>query len=448
MPTKRRRGAFSGSALATAVLLGACSQAAPGQGTPQAPAAPVTVTVTAPPVTSETTERRDGATPEPTVTNPSSGVSSAAPSDAPLPTSDPSSTEAAQSGDSSWPAVVDASTGGVVRIDVASCDARWMGSGFVVGPDLVMTANHVVDGASAITVQSEDGVTNARVVGRDAATDSALIRTDVDVAGGRVLRFQDDPPQVGSALAVLGFPLQTYDLRFTQGSLSGLHEDVTYPGQPTVDAMVTDTAINPGNSGGPALDTAGKVVGLVSGKRLWVTGGPGADPVDGVGYIVPSADLTTRLQRWRAQPDEQPAACGNDLDETGLSRTIDVSWTSEDSDAPDIGRSLLVHGSAINSGNYDAAWQVFSPRLQRKFTSVEAWSSGLSTSYWTGIAIRSVSGSGASKTARTLLMTEQSAADGQDGQTCSLWLIDYGMKRVDGGWLIDSAKAKGEPDAC
>ena len=66
----------------------------------------------------------------------------------------------------------------MVRIDVLACDARWMGSGFVVGDHLVMTANHVAEGASAITVQTSDGVTRARVVGLDPDTDSALLRTE------------------------------------------------------------------------------------------------------------------------------------------------------------------------------------------------------------------------------------------------------------------------------
>ena len=46
-------------------------------------------------------------------------------------------------------------------------------------------------------------------------------------------------------------------------------------------------------------------------------------------------------------------------------------------------------------------------------------------------------------------MTEQSRANGHDGQTCSVWIIDYGMKQSDGGWLIDSAKSpSGPPTAC
>ncbi|MDN5767471.1 MAG: serine protease [Humibacillus sp.] len=406
----------------TTLLCGAlvaCSGAAPpppgtpANGLPTTPA-PVTVTVTATP-----SEQSSTTTGTPTTTAPAT-----------------------------WPQIAKGAKPAVVRIDVVTCDARWMGSGFVVGKNLVMTANHVAQGASAITVQYADGVTRARVVGLDPTTDSALLRTE-DPVTDQPLQLSTKVPDLGESVAVLGFPLQTYELRFTEGSLSGLHEPVTYDGGPEIDAMVTDTAINGGNSGGPALDDTGQVIGLVSGQLLWVAGRDTPAPAQGQGYIIPAAALVKNLDRWRAQPDQPPTSCGNTLDAGGSENPITVDIPSDDPVATDIARSLLVHGEAINTGNYEAAWQVFTSRMHQKLGTVRSWSSGLGTSYWRGISVQKVSGTGDARTARTVLMTEQASANGHQGQTCSIWVLDYGMKRVDGGWLINSVNSPaGAPKPC
>lgn len=411
------------SAAITTLLCGdlvACSSVAPPPpGTPVSgmatTPAPVTVTVTA------------------------------TPSDQPSTTTSSTPTTAAPA---TWPQIAKAAKPAVVRIDVVTCDARWMGSGFVVGKNLVMTANHVAQGASAITVQYPDGVTRARVVGLDPTTDSALLRTE-DPVTDQPLQLRSKVPDLGESVAVLGFPLQTYELRFTEGSLSGLHEPVRYDGGPEIDAMVTDTAINGGNSGGPALDDTGQVIGLVSGQLLWVTGRDTPAPAQGQGYIIPSAALVKNLDRWRAQPDQPPTSCGNTLDAGGSENPITVDIPSDNPVATDIARSLLVHGEAINTGNYEAAWQVFTSRMHQKLGNVRTWSSGLGTSYWRGISVQKVSGTGDARTARTVLMTEQASENGHQGQTCSIWVLDYGMKRVDGGWLINSVNSPaGAPKPC
>ncbi|WP_374971023.1 S1C family serine protease [Terrabacter sp. BE26] len=337
----------------------------------------------------------------------------------------------------------------IVRIDVATCDSRGMGSGFVVGDHLVMTANHVAAGASALTLQFPGGVTRARVVGLDPQTDSALLRTDAAITN-RALPLKPNLPDLGESVAVLGFPLETYELRFTDGSVSGLHQNVKYdPNGPEIDAMVTDSAINPGNSGGPVLDRQGQVVGLVSGHRLWVSGDGSPEPAQGQGYVVPSPDLATNLERWRSKPDLPLVKCGETYDAAGADRTIQVNIDSDDPVAQDIARSLSVHGDGINSGNYEAAWQVLTSRMQRTLGSVESWSAALATSYWTAIAIERVTGTGDVRVVRVHLKTEQSSDHGYHGQTCSDWTIDYGMRQSRGGWLIDSAKTpEGPPTAC
>ena len=65
--------------------------------------------------------------------------------------------------------------GAVVRLDVASCDARWLGTGFVVGDHEIMTAAHVALDAQTISVQTETGVTSAELIGLDLDADAALL---------------------------------------------------------------------------------------------------------------------------------------------------------------------------------------------------------------------------------------------------------------------------------
>lgn len=335
----------------------------------------------------------------------------------------------------------------VARLDVLGCDARWMGSGFVVGDHLLMTANHVVQGASAITVQYDGGVTNAEVLGADPATDSALLRTDA-VLPGKILALRPSLPARAQELGVLGFPLAAYELRFSKGTVSGLHQSVEVEGH-DIEMIVTDSAINGGNSGGPAIDLDGGVVGLVSAKRLWVSGGSEMDPVEGQGYVVPSTDLIGNLDRWRANDPLPFESCGASQPPIDRGSTLQVTVETHTPVARDIARSLMVHGEAINLGNYQAAWQVFTPSMQRAMVSLDTWSRGLQSSYWTRLAVRDVALSGDRATVGVILMTEQDAADGRNGQTCSVWAMTYTMVNQQGGWLIDKAKASpGSPTAC
>ncbi len=417
------------STAAAAVLLVAAMTGA-ACSTPAAVTGPPTVTVTAPPAAPATV------TAGPTTSSPSA-------------IAQPSTTVSRGDSDTvSWAEVIATARPAVVRLDVASCTARWMGSGFVVGQDLVMTANHVVDGASAISVQHDNGVTTAKVVGVDPATDSALIRTDAAITD-RPLRFRQEMPSIGSTIAVLGYPLRTYELRFTKGSVSGLREPIRFQKVRT-DALVTDAVINPGNSGGPVLDTNGRVVGLVSAQRLAVSGAPDARPVFGQGYVIRADDLGPNLARWRGQPSRGLATCGPaDSGRDQRMPVVALDIPSRHVLAPDVARSLLVHGQAINLGNYQAAWQVFTPTMRAAMGSLDAWSRGLARSLWTALVIERVSADGRTAMVDVRLTTTQDAAHGVRGQTCSRWQLRYAMVNAAGGWLIDKAvNAAGSPVRC
>lgn len=367
----------------------------------------------------------------------------------------PTITEAAATpttpGPLTWDQIVARVRPAVVRLDVAACDAHWMGSGFAISARRIMTANHVVEGASAITVQHDDGVTTAYVVARDPVTDSALIETEEPVTD-TPLELVDSLPPVGEEVAVLGYPLATYELRFTKGVVSGHNEPVAFD-EVSTNALVTDAAINPGNSGGPAVDSRGQIIGLVSAKRLWISGQVDGGPAEGQGYVIRADDLAPNLDRWRGQPVHAPDTCEADEDRVDAAG-LEVSVRSGHEAAMDIARSLHLHGSSINRGAYEAAWELFTPRMQGIMGGLDTWSTGLETAYWRALSVESVSTSGEWATVEVALTTAQSSEVGRDGQTCSDWRITYTMLNVEGGWLIDKAKnaagwpVPGDPVVC
>lgn len=108
-----------------------------------------------------------------------------------------------------------------VRLEISTCDnERAMGSGFVVGENLVMTAAHVVDQAGSVSVQAGGVVSAARVIDFDYA-DVALLQSEKPLSD-RALTLASKKPRLGTELAVLGFPNWAEDLRVTRGIVSSV----------------------------------------------------------------------------------------------------------------------------------------------------------------------------------------------------------------------------------
>jgi len=187
----------------------------------------------------------------------------------------------------------------VVTIKVKGSDASGTGSGFVLRTDgYILTNNHVVEGAvktGKITVVFSDGKSSdAKIIGRDASYDLAVIR--VDRRDLPVLVFGvSSGVVVGDPVIAVGAPLGL-DSTVTSGIVSALNRPVTpgASGDSTaafINAIQTDAAINPGNSGGPLLDIAGRVIGVnsaiarVAGSDNPVSGQSGNI---GVGFAIPS----------------------------------------------------------------------------------------------------------------------------------------------------------------
>lgn len=138
-----------------------------------------------------------------------------------------------------------------------------LGSGFIVdGKGLILTNNHVVEGAQKLTVQlADEREFEAEVVGTDKPSDIALIRIKHPPEGLPPLRFGDsDKLQIGEWVVAVGAPFGLYE-SVTTGIISAKGRQNT--GISTYgNFLQTDAAINPGNSGGPLVNLDGEVVGI------------------------------------------------------------------------------------------------------------------------------------------------------------------------------------------
>jgi serine protease Do len=137
-----------------------------------------------------------------------------------------------------------------------------LGSGFVISDDgYIATNNHVVEDVDEIEVAFADGsALPAEVVGRDPATDIALLRVKNDKPLKALPLGDSSSLRPGDWVIAIGNPFGL-EHTVTAGIVSALHRRNIGAGRYD-DFIQTDAAINPGNSGGPLIDMRGQVVGI------------------------------------------------------------------------------------------------------------------------------------------------------------------------------------------
>lgn len=179
--------------------------------------------------------------------------------------------------------------------------ATALGSGFVLdGRGDLVTAAHVVDGATSLSVAFENGATrSATILGKDDASDIAVLHVSPAGLTLHPLRLGTSATlAIGDPLAVLGDPLG-FDRSLSTGVVSALDRTIQAPnGFEIAHSIQTDAAMNPGNSGGPLLNPRGQVIGIADQIATGTNrfGGPSSSTTStGVGFAVPIGLIKAEL---------------------------------------------------------------------------------------------------------------------------------------------------------
>ena len=185
-----------------------------------------------------------------------------------------------------------------IKTESVSADA-WMqqyvtegaGSGVVMTADgYIMTNNHVIDGASTITVTtSDDKEYEAKLVGTDSITDIAVLKISAKNLTPATYG-NSDQLAVGDMAVAIGNPLGELGGTVSAGIISALDRELAIDGK-TMTLLQTDASINPGNSGGGLFNGDGQLIGIVVAKSS-------GSNVEGLGFAIPinkAADVAQQL---------------------------------------------------------------------------------------------------------------------------------------------------------
>ncbi len=177
------------------------------------------------------------------------------------------------------------------RFDLAPAQA--LGSGVIVDAQgYIVTNNHVVaDGRNYQVIFVDGQKKPARLVGRDAYSDLAVLQVDGPLPAVATL---GDSSQLrpGEPVIAIGSPLGEFRNSVTQGVVSALGRRLDDSAPGLMDLIQTDAAINHGNSGGPLVDPSGQVVGI---NTAVVRGG--SDLATGLGFAIPSNTVRDVVQQ-------------------------------------------------------------------------------------------------------------------------------------------------------
>jgi putative serine protease PepD len=180
----------------------------------------------------------------------------------------------------------------------------------------VVTNDHVVNGASSVTVTFPSGATfKATVVGADPSTDVAVIKVNAPASVLKPLPVGNSAKLVvGDPVVAIGSPFGL-DGTVTAGIVSALHRQIDAPNNFSInDAIQTDAAINHGNSGGPLFNLRGEVVGVNA--QIQSDSGDNA----GIGFAIPSNTVKSIADQLISKGNVQHAYLGVSI--TGIPSAV------------------------------------------------------------------------------------------------------------------------------
>ena len=168
--------------------------------------------------------------------------------------------------------------------NTSSLTPQGNGSGVIISDDgYILTNNHVISGASKITIRLRSGDEyEAKLVGKDAKTDIAIIKVEADNLPAATIA-DSSKTLVGDFVLAIGNPLGKLGGTVTYGFVSALEREINLDSS-TKNLMQFDAAVNPGNSGGGLFNIYGELIGIVSAKST------GYD-VEGLGFAIPVNDV-------------------------------------------------------------------------------------------------------------------------------------------------------------
>lgn len=231
------------------------------------------------------------------------------------------------------------------------------GSGIIIGQNdselLILTNNHVVDGAQTLTVRFiDEEACEAQLKGSDSGLDVAVISVNLDDlkkstrdAIKIALIGDSDELEIGEQVVAIGNALG-YGQSVTTGIVSALNREVEMSGLEG-GLIQTDAAINPGNSGGALLNMKGEVIGINSAKLSDTT-------VEGMCYAIPisTAIPTAETLMNRVTREEVPE------DEVGYMGIVGVLITKSDAEKYSMPEGIYLQQIVEGSAAEDAGLKV------------------------------------------------------------------------------------------
>ena len=233
-----------------------------------------------------------------------------------------------------------------------------VGAGFIYDDaGHIVTGNHVLAGANNASVVFKDGDRyNATVVGRDAFTDTAVIKIiannntappETNIFFDPVTLGNSSSLRIGDHVVTIGYPFAS-KIAMTAGIISQTDYLLYFPflGYSVPDTILTDVAVNPGNSGGPLINMRGEVIGMIYGRLNPTT--PSPEQFPGLSVAIPS-DTINRVADGLIQDGFyiHPA-----VGITGSTLTVDLA--KQFKDIPDDLEGVLVD-TVVPGGTADIA---------------------------------------------------------------------------------------------
>ena len=177
------------------------------------------------------------------------------------------------------------------------------GTGFIISPDgYILTNNHVVENATKVEVrygpEDDERTAEAKVIGRDPATDIAIIKIESKEQLPTVRLGDSDRIRVGEWAIAIGNPLQ-FERTLTVGVISakGRSLGISETTQSFENFIQTDAAINFGNSGGPLVNINGEVIGINTAIRAYAQNLGFATPINVAKKIYPQLKEKGKVTR-------------------------------------------------------------------------------------------------------------------------------------------------------